>query len=79
MQDSAFGTIKINLTQRIQLAGISKNKLAHRAQMERTQLNNYCKGTIQRVDLAILSRLCFVLDCSIADILEYIPPDPLVE
>ena len=75
MQDKAFGTIKINLEEVIQRKGLSKNKVANRAQMQRTQFNNYCKGNIQRVDLAILTRICSALDCQVADILEYIPPE----
>jgi putative transcriptional regulator len=53
---------------------MSKNKLIHRAELERTQLNQYCTGKILRVDLAVLSRICHALDCRVEDILEYIPP-----
>lgn len=72
--EESFGSIKIGLEQLIQKKGMSKNKVSNLAQMQRTQLNNYCKGKIQRIDLSILSRLCYALDCSIEDILEYQPP-----
>ena len=55
--------------------GISKNKLAHRAEMQRTQLNQFCKGTVTRLDTAVLARLCHALDCKIEDLLEYVPPE----
>lgn len=74
MDDKAFGNVKIRLEEAIQASGMSKNYVMNRAYMQRTQLNTYCRGDIQRVDLAILSRLCYALDCSISDILEYVPP-----
>ena len=46
-----FGTIKINLAELIEQRGISKNKLSQRAEMQRTQLNNYCNNTISRLDI----------------------------
>lgn len=70
-----YGTIRINLDQLIKQTGISKNKLSHRAEMQRTQINNYCNNTITRLDIDVLARLCTVLDCEIGDLLEYIPPD----
>lgn len=75
MQDKQFGHVQITLNDVIARKGMSKNKVANLAQMQRTQLNTYCKGDIQRMDLTILARLCNVLDCTVADILEYVPPE----
>ena len=36
------------------------------------QLNQYCKGSVTRLDTAVLARLCCALDCKIEDLLEYI-------
>lgn len=69
------GSIKIKLEELIQKKGISKNKLSKRAEMERTQINNYCKNTITRLDTDVLARLCNTLDCSISDLLEFVPPE----
>ena len=74
MRDEDFGTIRINLEEVIQQSDLSKNKVAQLSQTQRGQLNHYCKGDIQRIDLAILSRLCYALDCRVEDVLEYIPP-----
>jgi putative transcriptional regulator len=70
-----YGTIRIKLLDMIQMRGISKNKLSQRAEMQRTQLNNYCNNTIARLDVDVLGRLCTVLECEIGDILEFIPPE----
>lgn len=74
MRDEDFGTIRIKLEEVIQQSSLSKNKVAQLSQTQRGQLNHYCKGDIQRIDLAILSRLCYALDCCVEDVLEYIPP-----
>ena len=67
------GKIVIKLDEMIKKAGISKNKLSHRAEMQRTQLNNYCNNKVTRLDTDVLARICAVLDCKIEDILEYVP------
>lgn len=75
MNEQDFGYIKIKVDELIEAKGISKNKLAHRAEMQRTQLNQYCSNEITRLDTAVLARLCTALDCKIEDILEFVPAD----
>ena len=75
MEDRDYGTIRIKLDKMIEKQNISKHKLAHRAEMQRTQLNQFCKGTVTRLDTAVLARLCCALDCKIEDLLEYVPPE----
>lgn len=75
MEDKAYGSINIKLADLIKEKGISKNKLSHRAEMQRSQINQYCKGEITRLDTAVLARLCTVLECTIEDLLEFIPPE----
>lgn len=69
-----YGTIRIKLDELIEKAGISKNKLSYKAEMQRTQINAYCNNQITRLDIDVLSRICTVLECSIGDLLEFIPP-----
>lgn len=72
IEEQHHGHIKIKLDKLIQEQGISKNKLAHRAEMQRTQLNQYCNGTVTRLDTAVLARICYALNCKIEDLLEYV-------
>ena len=73
-EESRYGVIKIHLEELIKRSGLSKNKLSHRAEVQRSQLNNYCNNTVTRLDTAVLARLCKVLNCQISDLLEYVPP-----
>mgnify|MGYP001099085219 FL=1 len=71
MRDIDYGYVHLKLMDIMQEQNISINKLACRAEMQRTQLKAYMKNEVQRVDLAILARLCYVLDCDVTDLLEY--------
>ena len=46
----------------------------NKAEIQRTQLNNYCNQKVQRLDISILSKICYVLKFNIKDILRYYPP-----
>ena len=75
MLDIDFGYVNIKLADLMKEQGISINKLAFRAEMQRTQLKSYMRTDVQRLDIAVLARLCYALGCSLDDLLEYIPPD----
>ena len=70
-----YGNVKIKLDELIKNAGISKNKLSQRAEMQRTQINKYCNNEITRLDVDVIARICTALDCRIEDLLEFIPPE----
>ena len=72
---SEYGKIKIKLDEMLKQRGMSKNKLSHKAEMQRAQINNYCKNEITRLDTDVLARICTALDCKIEDILEFIPSE----
>lgn len=69
------GSIKIHLGQLFKESGLSKNKFCQKAEIQRSQLNGYINNTITRLDTEVLVRICHTLNCSISDLLEYIPPD----
>lgn len=69
------GEIKIHLDELLKKKDISMNQLSFRTEMQRTQLRNYRDNKIQRLDIDILKRLCYVLECDLHDLIEYIPPN----
>lgn len=74
MADANYGYIEILLNDLLKERHVSKNMLAEKANLQRTQLNSYCNDRIKRPDLDVLSRICYVLDCDITDILKYTKP-----
>ena len=69
-----YGTIVIHLAELIEASGLSKNKVSHLAEMQRTQINSYCANNVVRLDIDVLARLCTVFNCRIGDLLEFVPP-----
>ena len=74
MKDIEYGCVRLKLDELMTKQNISINKLAFRSEMQRTQLKAYIDNKVQRVDLAVLARLCFALDCDLMDLIEYVPP-----
>lgn len=62
--------VYIDLERLLKEKNVSKNKACEACKLQRTQLNNYCKNKVSRIDLAILARLCEFLDCTPNDILK---------
>lgn len=50
MIEVRYGHIKIKLEEMIKKNGISKNKLSHRAEVQRSQINAYCSNSVSRID-----------------------------
>lgn len=68
-----MGKIIITLEQYRKDNDVSKYKIIKNCGVSATQLNSYCSNKVTRVDLPVLARICDYLQCSISDILEYVP------
>ena len=75
VNSDGYGDIKIHLAEIFEEKNISLNQLSFRTEMQRTQLRNYRDNKIQRLDIDILKRLYYVLECNLTDLIEYIPPE----
>ncbi len=60
----------IDLENLLKSKKVSKNKLCINCGLQRTQLNNYCKNKVSRIDLKILARICDYLECTPNDVLK---------
>ena len=75
LNDFDFGVSKVNLDKILKERNISKNKISKDLRMERSIIVRYCSDSIQRVDLAVMSKLCYYLDVGYDELLTYIPPE----
>ena len=68
---SGYGLINFHIEEILKKKGISKNTMCFDLRLQRTQLNKYCKGLVQRIDVETLCHICQYLECSIGELLEY--------
>ena len=66
-----YGTIEIHLAELIEQKGISKTRLAKLANTNYKNIKRLCDKEVQKVDLDIIARICFVLKCSLSDVMVY--------
>lgn len=71
-----YGTIEITLRELMDARGITRNRLAHLIDARYEVVDKWYKGTVERIDADILARLCFVLDCTPADLIRYNRREP---
>lgn len=57
-----YGHFDIVLADFLKQNSISKNQLSEKANLQRTQLNSYCKNNIKRPDLDVLLLLKHLID-----------------
>ncbi len=69
-----YGKINIRLKEIITDKGISRSKLSTMVAMSYDLVNRYYNNKVTRVDLDVISRFCYVLNCSVNEILEYKNP-----
>lgn len=71
-----YGSIEIKLKTIMDAKHISIYQVSKLASLKHSTVKSYYNNCpITRVDLDVLSKLCYVLDCEIDDILEYKYPN----
>lgn len=66
-----YGKINFNIRDIMKEKNITRNKLAKLTGATYNVINRYYKNDISRLDLDVLARICYVLDCDVSDIIEY--------
>ena len=64
--------IHIKIPELLKEHGVSKNTLCKDLKLDRSVLNKYCKDEFQRIDAALIVKLCDYFKCDISDLLEII-------
>ena len=70
-----YGCIRITLKERMDAEGITRYSLAKRTATRFEVIDKWYNGEVERIDLDVLARICFVMHCKIEDILVYEHPD----
>ena len=69
-----YGRIRMKLPEILDKYGITRNRLATLTGVKYEIIDRYYKEKVERIDTDLLAKVCFVLNCQISDLLEYLPP-----
>lgn len=68
-----YGKIKVKLSSVMDSKNVTRNRMRTLTGVKYEVVDRYYKGdNIERVDLDFLAKVCYVLDCDISDLLEYV-------
>ncbi len=72
MNIKEYGRIRIKLSEVMDLKGITRNKMRTLTGVKYEVIDRYYKAeNVERIDLDFFAKACFVLKCSLSDLLEY--------
>lgn len=71
---SDYGKVHFRLGEVLKTKNASKTALARLANVDYRVIKRMADGDPIKVDLDILARVCYVLECSVADLMEYAEP-----
>ena len=66
-----YGKILFSFCKVMDEKQINRNQLSSRAGIRFEVADRFYNGKIERLDIDVLARVCFVLDCDIADVIRY--------
>ena len=66
-----YGKVEIVLKNLLDKKGISRNKLSSMIAANYNLVNRYYNNKVIRIDLDIIARMCYALNCEVNDILKY--------
>ncbi len=67
-----YGTVELRLKDVLEERGISRNQLAKLIDARFEVVSKWYDGNVEKMDLDILARICYALDCQIEDLLVYV-------
>ncbi len=70
-----YGKMHINLKNIMEEKGVTRNHLASVSGTRFEVINRWYHDNVAKLDLDILARICYVLDCKPEDIISYEKPE----
>ena len=72
-----YGKIEVCLKEIMNNKEINRNTLAKRSNTRFEVIDKWYNNKVEKMDLDVLARICYVLNCSPSDILKYNNPDTM--
>jgi len=70
-----YGKIVLRIEEILEQKGISKNQVCKELDIPRSNFNRYCRNDCQRIDAALICKLCWYLKIEIDELIEYQRPE----
>lgn len=70
-----YGTLSLQIDTILKEKGISKNKLCKDLDIPRSNFNRYCRDEFQRLDAALICKLCWYLNIDVGELIIYNRPE----
>ena len=69
-----FGAVTMRIEEVLKEKGISKNQICKDLDLPRGNFNRYCRNNFQRIDAALLCKLCWYLNVDLSELVVYHRP-----
>jgi putative transcriptional regulator len=66
-----YGRVNIRLKEIMDSKGLTRNYLARVSNTRFEVINKWYNNEVEKLDLDVLARICYVLECEPADIIKY--------
>ena len=70
-----YGKITLNINRILEEKRVSKNSICKALDIPRSNFNKYCRNDFQRIDAALICKLCWYLKVDVGELIEYTAPD----
>ena len=74
-EEMNYGAIKLQIDKILKEKKISKNRICKDLDIPRSNFNRYCRNDFQRIDAALLCKLCWYLKVELSELIVYTPPE----
>lgn len=67
-----YGMVELRLKELMDERGMTRNQLARLIDARFEVVSKWYNGKVEKLDLDILARMCYALDCEVSDIVVYV-------
>ena len=71
----SYGKINMKLKSVLDGKNMTRNYLARAVNTRFEVIDKWYAGNVEKIDADILARICYVLNCPVSDLLEYVPEE----
>ena len=72
-----YGCVVLSLDKLMKEMNVTRNRLAKLIDVRFEVVDRLYAGNLARLDMDVLAKICFVLNCDVGDIVGYEPPSAL--